>query len=79
VSELDIHLLTSHSLPGVNVGYIMRGSLLPDHLRKQQERISKVIIDSAKSKIEGPDLAWLHRAKLELLQALPEKALQAAA
>jgi hypothetical protein len=56
----------------------MRGSLLPDRLRKRQEHISKVIIDSTKSKIEGPDLAWLHRAKLELLQAQPEVALQAA-
>ncbi|BCH21700.1 hypothetical protein [Mesorhizobium sp. L-8-3] len=35
-SELDIHLLMNHSLPGVNAGYITRDSLLRDHLRKQQ-------------------------------------------
>jgi integrase len=45
VSELDIHLLMNHSLPGVNAGYITRDRLLRDHLRKQQERISAVAID----------------------------------
>jgi hypothetical protein len=45
VSELDIHLLMNHSLPGVNAGYITRDKLLRDHLRKQQERISAVVID----------------------------------
>ena len=45
VSELDIHLLMNHSLPGVNAGYITRDRLLRDHLRKQQERISAVVID----------------------------------
>ena len=45
VSELDIHLLMNHSLPGVNAGYITRDKLLCDHLRKQQERISAVVID----------------------------------
>lgn len=79
VSELDIHLLMNHSLPGVNAGYITRDSLLRDHLRKQQERISKVIVDSAKGKAEGPDLSWLHQAKVASLPVLPEKAMQAAA
>jgi integrase len=46
VSELDIHLLMNHSLPGVNAGYITRDRLLRDHLRKQQERISAVVIDT---------------------------------
>jgi hypothetical protein len=45
VSELDIHLLMNHSLPGVNAGYITRDKLLCDHLRKQQERISAIVID----------------------------------
>lgn len=79
VSELDIHLLMNHSLPGVNAGYITRDSLLQDHLRKQQERISKVIIDSAKGKTENADMDWLHRAKVETLPILPEEALKAAA
>jgi integrase len=79
VSELDIHLLMNHSLPGVNAGYITRDSLLRDHLRKQQERISKVIVDSAKGKAEGPDLGWLHQAKVAALPVLPEEVLKAAA
>lgn len=79
VSELDIHLLMNHSLPGVNAGYITRDSLLRDHLRKQQERITKVIIDSAKGKAEGPNLSWLHVAKVATLPVLPEGELRAAA
>lgn len=46
VSELDIHLLMNHSLPGVNAGYITRDRLLRDHLRKQQQRISELIVQS---------------------------------
>lgn len=79
VSELDIHLLMNHSLPGVNAGYITRDSLLGDHLRKQQERISKVIIESAKGKADGPDLSWLHRGKVATFAVLPEQELKAAA
>ena len=79
VSELDIHLLMNHSLPGVNAGYITRDSLLHDHLRKQQERISKVIIDSAKGKTDGPDLSWLHKGKVATLRVRPEEELKAAA
>ncbi len=79
VSELDIHLLMNHSLPGVNAGYITRDRLLRDHLRNQQERISKVIIDSAKGKDEGPDLGWLHKAKVATLPVLPGKEMKKAA
>lgn len=79
VSELDIHLLMNHSLPGVNAGYITRDSLLHDHLRKQQERISKVIVDSAKGKADGPDLSWLHKGKVAILRVPPEQELKAAA
>jgi integrase len=46
VSELDIHLLMNHSLRGVNAGYITRDKLLRGHLRKQQERISSLILAS---------------------------------
>jgi site-specific recombinase XerD len=45
VSELDIHLLMNHSLPGVNAGYITRDRLVRDHLRKQQERISTIVVE----------------------------------
>jgi hypothetical protein len=37
----------NHSLPGVNAGYITRDKLLRDHLRKQQERISTIVIEKA--------------------------------
>lgn len=47
VSELDVHLLMNHSLPGVNAGYITRHRLLEDHLRDQQGKISKVIMAAA--------------------------------
>jgi len=47
VSELDIHLLMNHSLPGVNAGYITRHRLLEDHLRNQQEKISRLIVGTA--------------------------------
>lgn len=44
ISELDIHLLMNHSLRGVNAGYITRDKLLRGHLRKQQERISGLVL-----------------------------------
>ena len=48
VSELDIHLLMNHSLPGVNAGYITRDRLLRDHLRQQQQRISGLVSRSTR-------------------------------
>lgn len=45
VSELDIHLLMNHSLRGVNAGYITRDKLVRGHLRRQQERISQLILE----------------------------------
>ena len=47
VSELDVHLLMNHSLPGVNAGYITRHRLLENHLREQQEKISAVMMRAA--------------------------------
>jgi integrase len=49
ISELDIHLLMNHSLRGVNAGYITRDKLLRGHLRRQQERISRLILNSVAS------------------------------
>ena len=46
VPELDVHLLMNHSIPGVNAGYITRNKLLRDHLRIQQEAISRKMIDA---------------------------------
>lgn len=69
VSELDIHLLMNHSLPGVNAGHITRDRLLRDHLRQQQQRISELVVLGAKR-----DLAifrWLGSAKVDPGHALP--------
>jgi hypothetical protein len=65
VSELDIHLLMNHSLPGVNAGYITRDRLLSDHLRQQQQRISELVVHGLEVK-RDPSLArWLGSAKVE--------------
>lgn len=45
LSEIDMHLLMNHSLPGVNAGYITRARLLGDHLRSAQERLSQCVMD----------------------------------
>jgi hypothetical protein len=37
LSEIDMHLLMNHSVPGVNAGYITRAKLLGDHPRAAQE------------------------------------------
>ncbi len=44
LSEFDAHLLMNHSLPGVNAGYITK-SKLTDHLREQQEVLSRYITE----------------------------------
>jgi hypothetical protein len=49
VPELDVHLLTSHSIPGANAGYIAHNNLLREHLRIQQEAINRKMMDSAGS------------------------------
>ena len=62
VPELDVHLLMNHSIPGVNAGYITRNKLLRDHLRIQQEAISRKMIDAARGakQNEGQALAlWI--------------------
>lgn len=74
ISQLDIHLLMNHSLPGVNAGYITREGLLGDHLRKQQERISQVILDAA---ADAPGTAWLRQSRQE--ETLPAAMLKIAA
>lgn len=49
LSEIDMHLLMNHSLPGVNAGYITRERLLGDHLRAAQEKLSNCIVESGRS------------------------------
>jgi integrase len=49
IADLDIHLLMNHSVPGVNAGYINRSKLLSDHLRQQQEMISRKMVEALQS------------------------------
>lgn len=65
VSELDVHLLMNHSIPGVNAGYITRDRLLRGHLRKQQERISKVVVDSLGKEQDDQVARWLRCARIQ--------------
>jgi hypothetical protein len=53
IPELDVHLLMNHSIPGVNAGYITRNKLLSDHLRLQQEAISRRILAAAVASPNG--------------------------
>lgn len=50
LSEIDMHLLMNHSLPGVNAGYITRAKLLSGHLRASQEKLSRTIMDASRVK-----------------------------
>jgi integrase len=73
VSELDVHLLMNHSLPGVNAGYITRDRLLRDHLRQQQQRISQLVVQSCFNlKLDSSVVAWLASAKPQEATNSPE-------
>lgn len=48
LSEIDMHLLMNHSLPGVNAGYITRARLITGHLRTTQEKLTATMVDGAK-------------------------------
>jgi sensor c-di-GMP phosphodiesterase-like protein len=57
----------NHSLPGVNAGYITRERLLNDHVRKQQERISMIVLSSierAATEVREQLRAWLCKSNL---------------
>ena len=62
LSEVDMHLLMNHSLPGVNAGYITRAKLLSGHLRATQEKLSKTMIDAGS--IKGHAWPFLPARKL---------------
>jgi integrase len=65
VSELDIHLLMNHSLPGVNAGYITRDRLLRDHLRQQQQRISELVSHSVAMERDPSIVRWIGSTNVE--------------
>jgi integrase len=68
VNEVDMHLLMNHSLPGVNAGYITRSRLLGDHLRRQQQAVSAVVLEALKPVFQRPTQigGWLRpRSRFE--------------
>jgi integrase len=77
VSELDVHLLMNHSLPGVNAGYITRDVLLDGHLRTQQERISAVIEKSRRPDEDDRVIQWLVNTRVLSEIASPAQAIEA--
>ena len=60
LSEIDMHLLMNHSVPGVNAGYITRAKLLGDHLRAAQEGLSEFILKHGEPRRGDPpkERAW---------------------
>jgi integrase len=48
LSEIDLHLLMNHSLPGVNAGYITRAKLISGHLQNVQEKLTETFLSGAK-------------------------------
>ncbi|MBA4806915.1 integrase arm-type DNA-binding domain-containing protein [Brevundimonas sp.] len=73
VSEVDMHLLMNHSLPGVNAGYITRSKLMRDHLRKQQEKLSQFILGSSVGRGRKPSAElsrWLNSTSRMLVDDL---------
>jgi hypothetical protein len=60
LSEIDMHLLMNHIVPGVNAGDITRAKLLGDHLRAVQEGLSAFIIDHGLRRKGGtpPERTW---------------------
>ena len=53
ISDVDMHLLMNHSLPGVNAGYITRSKLVGTHLRVAQQKLSDVMIAASKNGERG--------------------------
>lgn len=73
VSEVDMHLLMNHSLPGVNAGYITRSKLMRDHLRAQQEKLSRFVLGSAVGRGRQPSAElsrWLNSTSRMMLEEL---------
>jgi hypothetical protein len=74
VSDLDAHLLMNHSVPGVNAGYITRNSLMAGHLRRQQDRIAKAMLNEIEGNL-GEDgirvLTWIGSGRSPLVDGQP--------
>ena len=60
IADLDIHLLMNHTVPGVNAGYITRNKLLGDHLRQQQEMITRKMVGAVRGRPNSkPGTPWI--------------------
>lgn len=73
LSDVDMHLLMNHSLPGVNAGYITRSKLMADHLRQQQEKLSNLIVGTVVGRGRRPSALlsrWLNSTSRAQLQDL---------
>jgi hypothetical protein len=73
ISDVDMHLLMNHALPGVNPGYITRSKLMRDHLRAQQDRLSTFILSGigGRGRTASPELTrWLNSSSRALLEEL---------
>jgi len=53
LSDVDMHLLMNHRLPGVNAGYITRDKLMSDHLRAAQQKLSDYIVTAGTAVPKG--------------------------
>jgi integrase len=49
VPSLDAKILMNHALPGVNEEYITVAAIMSDHLRRQQEKISDIVIGAVRA------------------------------
>ncbi|WP_421731738.1 hypothetical protein [Brevundimonas sp.] len=73
ISEVDMHLLMNHALPGVNPGYITRSKLMRDHLRSAQEKLSVFVLSGVvgRGRTAPADLTrWLNSSSRALLEDL---------
>jgi hypothetical protein len=73
ISDVDMHLLMNHSLPGVNAGYITRSKLMRDHLRAQQDKLSVFVLSAVvgRGRRPGDDLSrWLNSTSRAVLDDL---------
>lgn len=73
LSDVDMHLLMNHALPGVNAGYITRSKLMADHLRQQQERLSVSVMAAVVGRGRRPSTLmsrWLNSTSRAQLREL---------
>ena len=73
ISNVDMHLLMNHALPGVNPGYITRSKLMRDHLRSAQETLSVFLLSGVVGRGRRPSAElsrWLNSTSRTLLEDL---------